>query len=178
MAHNKIDQKYRHVLKKISNLIKMEQRMIFLSRCIKFKVTPETLKIKPPRNSACKNSTTWNNYTNLAKSSSLKNVSFAKKDVEISLKNEKTNFQNFMKIFLDELNHEEKKQVNNLLTRHSKKIHNFEKHKYDKKLNHLKLKNDIPIKTEPNIQGFECIKSKTRRFHKGLSIRNGRRKSA
>ena len=51
----------------------------------------------------------------------------------------------------DELNHESKKHLSNLMKKHSKKIQNFEKHKYEKKLNHLKLKNGIPIKSEQKL---------------------------
>ena len=105
---------------------------------------------------------------NLAKSSSIKNVKYAKQDVEISLKTEKANFEEFLKNIWIHANIAEKKHFNNLIRNHQTKVHKMEKDKYEKKLSHLKFKNDIPTDEKPKIEGctLDKSKSKNRRFIK------------
>ena len=93
-----------------------------------------------------------------------KNLKFAKKDVEFALKTEETKFQDFLQIILVNSNHEEKIHLTNFIKESTTKIHRKEKEKYQKKLKHLQLKYNIPIDNESRIQGFEKVKSKSRRF--------------
>ena len=46
MDYYKTEQRNRLILKKISNIIKGEEKLNFLSKCVELKVVPETLKIK------------------------------------------------------------------------------------------------------------------------------------
>ena len=121
------------------------QSQDFLSKCYDLRLVPETLKVKPPQNKACQNNTTWNNFVNLAKSTSVKNLKFAKKDVELALIAEETNFQDFLQKILAESNDEEEVQLSNFIKQSTTKIRQKEKEKYLKKLRYLKIKNNVPI---------------------------------
>ena len=109
MAEDKTDRRDKFVLKKINTIVKMKQRLNFLSKCCDLRIVPETLKVKPPQNNASQSNITWNNYVNLANSTSIKNLKFAKKDVELALTIEEKNFQDFLQKILVESNDEEEK---------------------------------------------------------------------
>ena len=100
MAEDKTSKRNKFVLKNINTIVKMKYRLDFLLKCYDLRLVPETLKVKPPQNKACQNNTTWNNFVNLAKSTSVKNLKFAKKDAELALIAEETNFQDFLQIIL------------------------------------------------------------------------------
>ena len=90
----------------------------------------------------------------------MKNLRFAKKDVEVTLSAEESTFQDFLQEILVDTNIEEKQYLNNFVKKSKARIHKGEKDKYRKKLIHLKLKNNIPL--ESRTQGFEKPKSKSR----------------
>ena len=83
MAENKTEKTDKIVLKKLSTIIKMKQRLDFLSKCYDLKIVPETLKVKPPQHKASQSPVTWNNYVNLAQSTSIKNPEICTKRCRI-----------------------------------------------------------------------------------------------
>ena len=93
----------------------MKHRLKFLSKCYDLGIVPETLKVKPPQNNACQNNSTRNNYITLANSTSMKNLKYAKNDVEITLIAEETNFQEYLQRFLLTFNKYEKSHLKNLV---------------------------------------------------------------
>ena len=117
----------------------MKQRLNFLSKCCDLKLVPDTLKVKPPQNMASQNKTTWKNYVNLAQSTSIINLRFAKKDVQQSLTSEEINFHDMIQNILTEPTNEQKLQLNTFIRNSRKKVQHREKTKYSKKLLHLTL---------------------------------------
>ena len=122
MAEDRAGRMDKFVLKNISKIFKMKQRLNFLSKCCDLKIVPETLKVKPPQNNANQSKITWNNYVNLAKSTSIKNLKFAKNDAEVALTLEETNFQEFLQEVLDQSNNEENLRLSDFIKNSKTKI--------------------------------------------------------
>ena len=97
MAENKTNQErektiFQKILKKLTIVLKATHRLKFLSDCIDLKIVPPTLQVNPPKNEASQQSTTWNEYVNLANSTSLKNLKIAQKDAKSLLSVEENNY--------------------------------------------------------------------------------------
>ena len=99
---------FQTILKQTSVILKAKHRLWFLDKCIDLKIVPQTLQVKPPKNEASQKSTTWNNYVNLATSTSMKNLKIARTDAEIILTKEKNNYNDFLQKVIVELNQAEK----------------------------------------------------------------------
>ena len=84
------------ILKKMTLILKAKHRLWFLDKCIDLRIVPQTLQVKPPKNDASQKSTTWNNYVNLATSTSMKNLKIARTDAETILNNETENYNKFL----------------------------------------------------------------------------------
>ena len=170
MAQHTNGNSNRNVFKTVQNFVKLQMRSLFLTQCLEFKVVPETLKSKPPRSQSSQFSSTQNNYKNLAISTSLKNLRFAQKDAKMALAAEKVSFDTFLRSNSNNLNF-----IKSSKSKITKKL----KLHYKKRLNFLKVKNNIPIETETRIPGLDIPKpKKNRRFHKRSQYNKWKRKEA
>ena len=145
-------------------------RVLFLTQCLEFKLIPETLKIKPPRSQASQFSSTQNNYKNVAFSTSLKNLKIALNDAKMALADEQNSFDLFLRSNTKDLSFIKASKAK--LTK-KLKLH------YKKRLNFLKMKNNIPIETEARIPGILIPKpKKNRRFHKKSKYEKWKKKES
>ena len=170
MAQHTNGNSNRSVFKTVQNFVKLQMRSLFLTQCLQFKVVPETLKSKPPRSQSSQFSSTQNNYKNLAISTSLKNLRFAQKDAKMALAAEEVSFDTFLRSNSNNLSF-----IKSSKSKITKKL----KLHYKKRLNFLKVKNNIPIETETRIPGLDIPKpKKNRRFHKRSQYNKWKRKEA
>ena len=168
---------FQTILKKTTLILKAKHRLWFLDKCIDLKIVPQTLQVKPPKNEASQKNISWNNYVNLATSTSMKNLKIARTDADAILTQEKNNYEDFLQKAVARLSQTEKLSIKKFDEKFKAKINQKLKEKYLKKLKHLKLLNNIPSE-ESRIEGFKKIKSRPRRFHKRSSYQKLKKKEA
>ena len=76
-------------------MLKAKHRLWFLDKCVDLRIVPQTLQVKPPKNDASQYNSTWNNYLNLATSTSMKNLKIARTDAKAILHQEMNNYDYF-----------------------------------------------------------------------------------
>ena len=107
----------------------------------------------------------------------MKNLKIAKKDAENILLTEENNYSDFLLTIIPQFNESEKLHLRKFDVESKAKINQRLRCKYQKKLAHLKLLNNIPP-NESRIEGFEKVKSKTRRFYKRTKYQKLKKKEA
>ena len=110
------------ILKKMTLILKAKHRLWFLDKCIDLRIVPQTLQVKPPKNDASQKSTTWNNYVNIAASTSMKNLKIARTDAKTILNNETDNYNEFLQKVLVKLSQAEKLSLKNFDKKFKTKI--------------------------------------------------------
>ena len=92
MAQSQLIRVQRKISRKILQLEKAMGRVRFFEQCLKNKVIPQSLLVKPP-DSQTSDPVTVNRYYNAAMSSSLRNLNIALIDAKSASKQEKANFE-------------------------------------------------------------------------------------
>ena len=102
---------YQNIFKKLNTILKAKHRLHFLNNCIDLKIVPHTLQVKPPKNETSQKRSLYNNYVNLANSTSLKNLKIAQKDAQTALNNEENSYSDFLKKIIPKFNETEKSNL-------------------------------------------------------------------
>ena len=137
----------------LKNVSKLQARFQFLQKCQNFQVIPTTMVVKQLNNPNPKLNA---KYKNVAHSASKNNLNIATLDAKRMSLEAEIEYTNLLESI--NLHEKTKTSIEKLSLEFSKQQHE----KYTHKLNHLKLKNDIPIDT-PNLNTHKKS-SKTRRF--------------
>ena len=148
------EEKWNTLKKSLKNVCKLKERATFLYNCHKLKIIPPTLKSQLPKGS---NPQLLEQYRNVSNAASIHNLQIAMGDAKRSADLAETVYNNFQ----DELQLNEKAKIS--IERLTLQITKQMNATFVKKLNHLKIKNNIPI-TIPRIPGIPKNKGKTRRF--------------
>ena len=154
------------VIKSAKNSSKLKARAIFLQNCQRLKIIPQTLTTKPPNNNSHGgNLKTSKSYQNVAKMASTQNVNIAVNDAkrlsEEAEKNHLYLLDNLMRNFNKKRFLKVKDHIENL----TKNMIEQQNINYQKKLHHLKIKNNIPTETM-RVPGLTKPERKSRRFIK------------
>lgn len=99
---------YQKIFKKLNIVLKSKHRLQFLDDCIDLKIVPQTLQVKPSKNEASQKSLIWNNYVNLAMSTSIKNLKIARKDAKVVLEFEENNYSELLMNIIPKFSESEK----------------------------------------------------------------------
>ena len=121
---------YHKLFKKLNVILKAKHRLKFLSDCIDLQIVPPTLQVKPPKNEASQKSLIWNNYVNLATSTSMKNLKIAHKDAEAILRFEENKYSEFLMNIIPKCSVSEKMQIRKFDENIKAKINQRLKRKY------------------------------------------------
>ena len=166
------------VIKSAKNSSKLKARAIFLQNCQRSKIIPQTLISRPPNNNSHGgNLKTSKSYKNVAKMASTQNVNIAVNDAKRLSEEAEKNHQYLLDNLMRNFNKNRFLKVKDRIENLTKEMIEQQNLNYQKKLHHLKIKNNIPIETM-RIPGLTKPETKSRRFIKRRKYKKWKRDEA
>ena len=165
MAEKRIENKRKwvEISENVKNVAKLQARSHFLKKCLKYQTVPSTLKVNPPKNQhQFQVRTNKNKFINVANLASIQNLQIALSDAKQMAKEAELKHKNILENIVTNVTSNSQKVLASIEKLRSNLIEQHTIH-YNKRLDHLKMKHNIPI-DNPKIPQITKKHQKSRRF--------------